>query len=128
MKSRALLCALIVLAAALPAYCAQPDAPKPKQFLGILRLVARLQTDSAWTKEDEAAVSRHFQRLKEEAKKRKVILAGRTLERGDTSMGLVIFEADNLEEAKQFMTSDPAVLAGVMTTEVRPYFVAVQRE
>ena len=128
MNFRTILGALVVMAVALPVFCAQPDAPKPKQFLGILRLVERLQGDAPWTKEDEAAVSKHFQRLKEEAKNRKVILAGLTFEPGDKTMGLVIFEANSLEEARQFMTADPAVVAGVMTTEVRPYFVAIQRD
>jgi hypothetical protein len=37
---------------------------KPKQFIYVLRLVPRLYSDSAWTKDDEAALGRHFTRFK----------------------------------------------------------------
>jgi uncharacterized protein len=56
-----------------------------------------------------------------------VILAGRTLEEGAKTIGLVIFEALNEEEATAFMKADPAVMAGVMTAELHPYRVAVSR-
>ncbi len=100
---------------------------KMQQFVYVLRLVPRLYSDDAWTKDDKEAVQRHFVRLQEAAKQKKVILAGRTSEEGAKTFGLVIFEARNEEEAIAFMKADPAVTAGVMTAELHPYRVAASR-
>ena len=43
-------------------------------------------------------------------------------------MGLLIFDAKDMAEAERFMADDPAVQAGVMLAEVRPYQVAIIRE
>jgi uncharacterized protein YciI len=96
-------------------------------FLGIYRLVPRLFAPSAWTKADEDAVQRHFERLQAAAKKGSVILAGRTLEDHKKTFGIVVFEAENPDDAQVFMVSDPAVVAGVMIFELHPYRVAVLR-
>ena len=105
----------------------EANAAKPQQYLYVLRLVARLHDDSAWTDADNAAVSQHFQRLQAATAAGQVILAGRTTESGDKTMGLVIFEAANEDEASRFMESDPCVIAGVMTATLHPYAVALQR-
>jgi uncharacterized protein YciI len=47
------------------------------------------------------------------------------MEPSEQAMGLVIFKAKDLKEAEAFMAEDPAVVAGVMKAEVRPYQVAV---
>jgi len=101
---------------------------KPQQFLYVLRLVPRLHDDDAWSEADNAAVSRHFAHLKEATSSGRVILAGRTTESGDKTFGLVIFEAADATAARQFMESDPAVVAGVMTATLHPYAVALQRK
>jgi uncharacterized protein YciI len=107
---------------------ANGEAVKPPgQFLGILRLREQYHPQEAWTREASEAVGRHFVRLQEHAKVGKVILAGRTKESNDRTMGLVIFEAENLEAATEFMEADPAVVAGIMSVEVRPYAIAVSR-
>ena len=46
----------------------------------------------------------------------------------DKTFGLVIFEADSEAAAMEFMRSDPAVEAGLMTATLHPYAVALQRE
>ena len=101
---------------------------KLQQYLYVLRLVPRLHDEGAWTDADNAAVSRHFAHLKEATASGRVILAGRTLEPGDRTFGLVIFEAPDEAEARLFMESDPAVVAGVMTATLHPYAVALQRK
>lgn len=106
---------------------ATASAAKPQQYLYILRLATRLHDDAAWTEADKAAVSRHFQHLKAATAAGRVILAGRTTESGDKTMGLVIFEAANDDEARRFMESDPSVMVGVMTATLHPYAVALQR-
>lgn len=104
-----------------------PSAPKPKQYLYLLKLTPRLHDDAAWTDADKKTVGAHFAHLQAATKARKVILAGRTLEAGDKTFGLVVFEAASDADATAFMNSDPAVSAGVMTATVHPYAVALQR-
>jgi len=103
-------------------------AVKPRQYLYVLRLVPRVHDDAAWTEADKAAVSQHFQRLQQATAGGRVILAGRTTETGDKTLGLVIFEAADDAAAQPFMESDPAVVAGVMTATLHPYAVALQRK
>jgi uncharacterized protein YciI len=119
-----LLC-LGLVATALPAQA--PEA-KPKQFIYVLRLVPRLHSDAAWTKEDEMALSRHFTRFQLAVEKGELILAGRTTEPGDKTFGIAIFEAKDEAAARSFMESDPAVVAGLMTAELHPFAVALQRK
>ena len=105
---------------------AKPD--KPKQFIYVLRLVPRLYSDASWTKEDEMALSRHFTRFKHAIETGELILAGRTREPGDKTLGIAIFEANDETAARKFMESDPAVVAGLMTAELHPFSVALQRK
>jgi uncharacterized protein YciI len=108
---------------------AQPaaEATKPQQFVAVLRLVPRLHVQSAWTPADEQAVGRHFRRLQEGAAAGNVILAGRTQEPLEETFGLIVFEAADPAAARTWAEADPAVAAGVMTVEVHPYQVAIER-
>lgn len=101
---------------------------RPKQWLYLLRLVPRLHADSAWTKDDERIVGEHFRRLQRLTAEGVVILAGRTLEAGDRTFGLVVFEAADEAAARALMEADPTVAAGVMTATLHPYAVALLRE
>jgi uncharacterized protein YciI len=106
-----------------------PEAgKKPKQFIYVLRLVPRLHADAAWTKDDEAALARHLTRFKHAIETGELILAGRTLESGDKTFGIVVFEARDEAAARTFMESDPAVVAGLMTAELHPLAIALQRK
>ena len=107
---------------------AAADAAAKPQFLAILRPAERLRVESAWTKADEEATGRHFRRLQEAAAAGTVIFAGRTQEPLDATMGLIVFEAADAAAAKAWAEADPAVVAGVMTVEVRPYQLAVTRD
>jgi uncharacterized protein YciI len=103
-------------------------APKPapkKQFLIVLRLAPRLHDEKAWTDADKATVGAHFQRLKTATDAGQVILAGRTPEAGDKTMGLVVFTADDEPGARAFMLGDPCIAAGVMLGELRPFSLAL---
>jgi uncharacterized protein YciI len=102
-------------------------ATKSRQFLGILRLAPRYHDAAAMTPDAQAAIGRHFQRLLAAARSGQVLLAGRTDEPNDKTLGLVVFEAADAAEAERFMAEDPAVVAGVMLPEVRPYQVALMR-
>ena len=104
-----------------------PEA-KPKQFIYVLRLVPRLHSDAAWTQEDKMALNRHFARFQHAIETGELILAGRTSEPGDKTFGIAIFEANDETAARKFMESDPAVVAGLMTAELHPFAVALQRK
>jgi uncharacterized protein YciI len=105
-----------------------PERSKPKQFIYVLRLVPRLHADANWTKEDEMVLSRHLARFKHAIETGELILAGRTMEPGDKTFGITIFEAADEAAAQTFMQSDPAVVAGLMTAELHPFAVALQRK
>jgi len=120
---------LICIFAIVPLLNAQePKAAKPKQFIYVLRLVPRLHADSAWTKEDNAVLERHFARFQQAAKSGQLILAGRTSEPGDKTFGIAIFEGPDEDAARKFMEEDPAVAGGLMTAELHPFAVALQRK
>ena len=119
---------LLVLVFTAPAFSADaPAKPAPKHFLIVLRLAPRLHDDKAWTDADNAAVGAHFQRLKAATAAGQVVLAGRTPEAGDKTMGLVVFTAPDATAARAFMDGDPCVAAGVMLAELRPFDLALLR-
>ena len=97
-------------------------------YVYVLRLAARLHAESSWTDDDRAAVGRHFQYLSHATDRGQVLLAGRTSEPFDRTFGLVIFDAQSESAAREFMHSDPAVVAGVMTATLHPYSIALQRK
>jgi uncharacterized protein YciI len=122
---------LVVLLLFIGAGClfGQDQTPsKPKQFIYVLRLVARLYDEQAWSKEDQAAIEQHFNRLKEAADRGQVILAGRTEESLDKTFGIVVFEAKDQPAASEFMNGDPAAVAGLMTAELHPFSVSLVRK
>ena len=109
-------------------YAQEAKAEKPKQFIYVLHLVPRLHDDKAWTAEDKAAVDRHLANFKEATQSGQLILAGRTREPGDKTFGIAIFEAADEAAARKFMEEDPAVVAGVMTAELHPFAVVLERK
>lgn len=102
---------------------------KPKEWLGVLTLTEKYQEEKNWTKDDQAVVGQHFQRLVKMKDEGIIILAGRMqLPTNDAEMkGLVIFYAKDDKEALQIMEDDPAVKAKIMLAKVYPYSVAVNR-
>ena len=128
-RSRQLFIPLVCIFTIIQSLNAQePKTSKPKQFIYVLRLVPRLHANSAWTKEDNAALERHFTRFQDAAKSGQLILAGRTSEPGDKTFGIAIFEAPDEDAARKFMQDDPAVAGGLMTAELHPFAVALQRK
>ena len=117
-----------VALAGTPSSAQAQDAPKAQQYLYVLRVAPALHDQARWTQADNDAVSRHFTRLADGVKAGKVIFAGKTTEPLDTTFGLVVFEAESEAAARQFMESDPAVVAGVMTATLHPYALALQRK
>jgi len=81
-----------------------------------------------WTKEDKTVLERHLARFQEPTKSGQLILAGRTNEPGDKTFGIAIFEAPDEAAARAFMQADPAVAGGLMTAELHPFAVALERK
>ena len=117
---------VFVLVEPLPAQESQSE--KPKQFIYVLHLVPRLYADASWTDEDRKVLQRHFVRFQEAIKAGKLILAGRTSESGDKTLGIAIFEAKDEAAARKFMEEDPAVAGGLMTAELHPFTVALEHK
>jgi len=109
-------------------YAQEAKAEKPIQFIYVLHLVPRLYDDKAWTAEDKAAVDRHLANFKAAVQSGQLILVGRTREPGDKTFGIAIFEAADEAAARKFMEADPAIAAGVMTAELHPFAVVLERK
>jgi uncharacterized protein YciI len=106
---------------------ANPQSSKSEAFIYVLRLVPRLYDDKTWTKEDNAALDRHMTRFQEAMKSGQLVLAGRTKEPGNKTFGIAIFTASDEAAARKFMESDPAVVAKLMTAELHPFSIQLQR-
>ena len=125
--SIALVIPLVCVAQSLAAQSPEPAA-KPKQFIYVMHLVPRLYDDKAWTAEDKAAVGQHLANFKAAVQSGQLVLAGRTMEPGDKTFGIAIFTAVDEAAARRFMEADPAVAAGVMTAELHPFAVVLERK
>ena len=80
---------------------------------------------SAPTPEEAALIGAHFQRLVRAAESGDAVLFGRTTDEAERPpMGIVVFRAATREDAKAWMADDPAVDAGLMRCEIRPYQIA----
>jgi uncharacterized protein YciI len=113
---------------ALPATSASAQTPAAtRHYIYVLRLVPRLHDPKNWTERDNLAVSEHFKRLQQATAQGKVLLAGRTDEPPDKTFGIVVFEAADDAAAREFMETDPTLVAGVMSATVHPYSVALLR-
>lgn len=75
--------------------------------------------------EDEAKRSEiqkaHLKNITKLAEEKKLILAGPFLDNGELR-GIFIFDVESLDEAKQLTESDPAVKAGILRMELKPWY------
>jgi uncharacterized protein YciI len=83
-------------------------------------------TDGA-TPEEAEFTSQHFNYLKDLMDKGKVILAGRTQNPDYSSFGIIIFNADSEEGAREIVDNDPAVKNRIMRSELYPYAIALHQ-
>ena len=77
------------------------------------------------TDREMQVIDAHFAHLQKLAADGVVLMAGRTLDTGPATWGIVVFMAPSLAEAEVVMRGDPAVAQGVMHGELFPYRVAV---
>ena len=112
----------------MPVPASSQTAPKLQQFVYVLKVSPAFHDPGKWTQKENEAVGRHFGRLAEATKAGRVIIAGKTSEALDKTFGLVVFEAEDEAAARQFMESDPAVVAGLMSATLHPYVLALERK
>ncbi len=103
-------------------------------WIGIFSLRDGLHDLTAWTDAEREAVGAHFERLVEQARAGRLVIAGRSDDHdgenrlaADT-IGIAIFHAADRGEAERLMEDDPAVVAGLMTYCVHSYNIAVARD
>jgi uncharacterized protein YciI len=77
------------------------------------------------TVEETGIMDRHFERLKRLFEEGTVHMAGPAL---DGEFGIVVFEAEDEGTAVSIMNDDPAVVAGVMTAELHPFRISLERQ
>jgi uncharacterized protein YciI len=77
------------------------------------------------TEEEAEIIASHFEYLSDLREQDILILAGRTLNTDESSFGIVIFNAESEERAREIMHGDPAVHLGVMGAALYPFRVAL---
>jgi uncharacterized protein YciI len=75
------------------------------------------------TELEEASVEAHYEYLKEAADQGTVLLAGPCL---DDTFGIVVFRAENEQDALDFMMNDPSVKSNVMMAELHPLKISLR--
>ncbi len=95
------------------------------QFLYILTPTRAEMLTEGPTEDEQRITGEHFRYLQNLCRNGVVHLAGRTLETGADTIGLVIFQAESEETARELMENDPAVRNDVMRAEVFPYSIAL---
>src|SRR2546425_5979308 len=95
------------------------------QFLYRIQPVRHDMLTSGSTEFESRIVSEHFNYLKKLTKDGVVILAGRTQNTDYSSFGIVLFNAETIEAAREVMLADPAVRNKVFRAELFPYKMAL---
>ena len=95
------------------------------EFIYFLKLIKRLEKVENWTEQDEKIVGEHFNQLLKLKENGSLLLAGKTSGNDEDTLGVVIFKADNMEEASKIMQNDPAIKKGIMTGKLQEYNVAL---
>ncbi len=96
-----------------------------EQFLYTLRPTRSAMLTEGPTPEEAEAVAAHFEYLQTAEAAGQVLMAGRSTEDNEHTVGLVVFQEDSEQAAKSFMDNDPAVKEGVMAAHLQPYRIAL---
>jgi len=96
-------------------------------YLYVVRPTRPEMLSDGMTEVEKDAVAAHFEYLQGLGESGVVRLAGRTLETGAQTFGLVVFTADSEVEAQKLVDDDPALRAGIMTAELFPFRIAIDR-
>ncbi len=80
------------------------------------------------TLEEKAIVREHFARLEALTEQGVTLLVGRTQDDSPRTFGIVLFQAESEEQAREVMNNDPAVVKGIMRAELFPFRIALAGE
>jgi uncharacterized protein YciI len=95
----------------------------PRQFLYEIRPTRPAMLVEGLDARETAIVGEHFAYLQRLVAQGIALMAGRTIDTGERTFGIVIFQADSEEAARAVMDNDPAVAQGVMRAELFPFSV-----
>lgn len=96
-----------------------------EQFIYIIKPSRLEMLVDGGTAEEAAIIGQHFNYLQNLTEEGTAVIVGRTLTTGPESIGIVIFYAQNEDEAKAIMDADPAVAMGVMKATLHPFRIAL---
>lgn len=89
-----------------------------KYVMAFLKRGPNRDQDSVTAAELQKAHLRNITRMADEGK---LVLAGPFLDAGDVR-GIYIFDVETVEEAKALTATDPAIIAGRLEMELRPWY------
>jgi uncharacterized protein YciI len=92
-----------------------------KLYIYDLILKPEYHDESAWDDRVRDTINQHSEFLKRGIHHGRVMFAGLTETPPKDNHGLVLFEADNQDDAEEFMQSDPAIANGVMMGRAFPF-------
>jgi uncharacterized protein YciI len=96
-----------------------------KQYIYVLKVTRLEQLTEGPTEREQAVVAEHFAHLKKLTEEGVAILVGRTQNTDASTSGIVVFQAESEEAARELMESDPAVVNGVMSATLYPFRIAL---
>lgn len=80
------------------------------------------------TEEEKKLVSEHFSYLQDLERKGTLILAGRTENTDNSSHGIVIYNSESEDRAREIMLDDPAVKKMLFRAEFFPYRISLLKQ
>ena len=93
-----------------------------KQFIYVLRYAPEFKQAIKWTAKENQIAQEHVSYLKTLVDEGKGYVAGRTTNMYDPELfGIVIFDAPNIEEAKEIMQNDPLIKNDIMQGTLNPF-------
>ena len=96
-------------------------------YLYVLRPTRPEMLSDGMTETEQNTVAAHVEYLQGLADRGVVRIAGRTLDTGKQTFGLMVFMAASETEARRLVDEDPAVRERVMTAELFSFGAAVDR-
>ncbi|MBV8847061.1 MAG: hypothetical protein JO307_29990 [Bryobacterales bacterium] len=95
-----------------------------QQFIYFMRAKRFEMLVDGPTEEEQRVIGEHSNYLQRRAAEGVVVLAGRTTNNDENTVGIVIVNAADETAARAFMESDPFVRSGLMNATLFPFRVA----
>ena len=99
-----------------------------KEFIYTIKPTRLAMLSEGATAEEETVLSQHFNYLQNLTTQGTVLMAARTLTTTPETFGIIIFYAQDEEEAQEIMDADPAVAQGIMQAALYPFRIALMAQ